>query len=73
MKGLLCTNKFHGWKPLQLAWNKHGFTFEHSSMNIEEDFFMDIISFEASQVDNGIISFIGYVQFHLHPLALMHF
>jgi hypothetical protein len=38
MKGLLCTNKFHGWKPLQLASNKPGFTFEHSTMNIEEDF-----------------------------------
>jgi hypothetical protein len=34
---------------------------------------MDIISSEASQVDNGIISFVGYVQFCLHPLALMHF
>jgi hypothetical protein len=30
---------------------------------------MDIISFEASQVDNGIISFTGYLQFCLHPLA----
>ncbi len=34
---------------------------------------MDIISFEASQVHNGIVSFVSYVQFCLHPLALMHF